>query len=194
MQLNQVQNQVLAILFACGEPIEPQKISQALGLELHILQRVIITLEEYLEQAGLPLQIIRLEDKCQLTTRGEYAPIIKQALEIRRNAPLSQAALEVLAIVAYNQPVTKAFIEQVRGVDSSGVVGSLAEKGLIEEAGRLELPGRPISYKTTPAFLRVFGISSLEQLPALAPQPQEEEPEDLLELPEDDREPSLAIS
>jgi segregation and condensation protein B len=102
-----------------------------------------------------------------MTSSKDYAAQVRSALDLRRNQPLSQAALEVLAIIAYNQPVTKAFMEQIRGVDCSGVVATLCEKELIEESGRLDLPGRPIAYKTSLNFMRAFGLSSLEELPAL---------------------------
>ena len=110
-------------------------------------------------------------DAYQLVSKTEYAPYIKAAFEIKRRTPLSSAAFEVLAVIAYNQPVTRAFIEQVRGVDCSGVIGSLTTKDLIEEKGRLELPGRPLLYGTTENFLRCFSISSLDELPEL-PQKQ----------------------
>ena len=102
-----------------------------------------------------------------MVSKKEFAPQIRTVMDLRRNTPLSQAALEVLAVVAYNQPVTKAFVEQVRGVDCSGVIGSLTTKGLVEEKGRLELPGRPLLYGTTENFLRCFNISSLDELPPL---------------------------
>ena len=102
-----------------------------------------------------------------MATRAEYAQVIRQALEVKNNTPLSQAALEVLAIIAYNQPVTKSFIEQIRGVDSSSVVNALVAKELVQEMGRLEIPGRPISYGTTEHFLRCFGMKSIETLPKL---------------------------
>ena len=108
-----------------------------------------------------------------MVTREEYAAVIREALEVKNNTPLSQAALEVLAIIAYNQPVTKSFVEQIRGVDSSSVVNSLVAKGLVQEMGRLEIPGRPISYGTTEHFLRCFGMQSIETLPKI-PQPQEQ--------------------
>ena len=111
-----------------------------------------------------------LGESFQLVTKDRYAGLIRTALEIRRNTPLSQAAMEVLSIIAYNQPVTKSFVEQVRGVESGQIVNNLAEKGLVEEAGRLDVPGRPIAYRTTLQFLRCFGISSLEQLPPLPDQ------------------------
>ncbi len=111
-------------------------------------------------------------DSAQFCTNPAFIEPVRQALDLRRNTPLSQAAMEVLAVVAYNQPVTKAFVEQVRGVDCSGVVGSLVQKGLLEERGRLELPGRPLLYGTTENFLRCFQLASIEQLP---PPPGEED-------------------
>ena len=108
-----------------------------------------------------------------MVTGEEYAAVMREALEVKNNTPLSQAALEVLAIIAYNQPVTKSFVEQIRGVDSSSVVNSLVAKGLVQEMGRLEIPGRPISYGTTEHFLRCFGMQSIETLPKI-PQPQEQ--------------------
>ncbi|MDD3261648.1 MAG: SMC-Scp complex subunit ScpB, partial [Oscillospiraceae bacterium] len=117
--------------------------------------------------ANRGVQIVRIEDSYQMCSTPAYARQVRALLEIRHNAPLSQAALEVLAIIAYNQPVTKAFIEQIRGVDSSSTVGSLCQKGLVEERGRLELPGRPLLYGTTLNFLRCMGISSIEEMPPL---------------------------
>ena len=117
------------------------------------------------EDRGLVL--LQLEDRWQLATKTAYAPYIKDIMDTRRNTPLSPAALEVLAIIAYNQPVSRSFIEQVRGVDSSSTVQTLVQKGLIEEAGRLDLPGRPVSFRTTDVFLRTFGIASLAELPPL---------------------------
>ena len=136
-----------------------------------------ILIEEY-NKSGRGITIIRLEKSYQMVSKKEYAPQIRTVMDLRRNTPLSQAALEVLAVVAYNQPVTKAFVEQVRGVDCSGVIGSLCTKGLIEERGRLELPGRPLLYGTTDNFLRCFGISSLEELPPLPQKEQEENSDD----------------
>ena len=141
------------------------------------VEKCLPLLREELQDAGVPLQVLALDGKLQLSTLPQFAPAIREALELRRASPLSQAAMEVLAIVAYNQPVTRAFVEQVRGVDSAGVLASLVEKQLVEEAGRLELPGRPISYRTTDAFLRAFGLESLEDLPALPAEPED--------LPED---------
>ena len=112
-----------------------------------------------------PFILLELDQCYQMATRAEYAQVIRQALEVKNNTPLSQAALEVLAVIAYNQPVSRAFIEQVRGVDSSSSVSGLLQKGLIEEAGRLDLPGHPVSFRTTDVFLRCFGLSSLADLP-----------------------------
>lgn len=170
--IDQAQKQILAILFAGGEAVEIGRVAEAIGADAETVAKYVPHLRDAMEDAGLPFELLSLDGKLQLCTSAEYAAVIQKALELRRNQPLSQAALEVLSIIAYNQPVTRSFVEQVRGVDSSGVVTSLQEKGLIEEAGRLELPGRPISYKTTANFLRCFGLESLEQLPTL-PGPEE---------------------
>ena len=159
--------QIFSVLFAAGEPVETARVAQAIGADEETVLRYLPALQDSLDQAGIPLQILRLGDRLQLSTLEAFAPVIQDALALRRNIPLSQAALEVLAVAAYNQPVTRTLIEQVRGVDSSGVVNSLIEKQLLEEAGRLDLPGRPLSYRTTPHFLRTFGLESLEQLPPL---------------------------
>lgn len=157
-----------AVLFASGEPIELDRIAQAAELERDIAEKMIDRLNDRYSESGSALTVARLGTSYQLMTRTEFSRYIKTALETRRQAPLSQAALEVLAIVAYNQPVTRGFVEQVRGVDSSGVVKSLTERGLLEEYGRLEdVPGRPIAYRTTENFLRCFGLGSIDALPAI---------------------------
>ena len=124
-------------------------------------------LEDKLDNTKSGFTVVRLENTYQLVTREEFAPYIKKAFDIKRRTPLSPASLEVLAVIAYNQPVTRSFIEQVRGVDCSGVVSTLVEKGLIEERGRLELPGRPLLYGTTKTFLRSFSLSDISDLPPL---------------------------
>ena len=139
--------------------------------------------------AGTTEELRRLENSWQLCTIAGYDTVIRTALELRSNTPLSNAAMEVLAVVAYNQPVTRSFIEQVRGVDSSSVVASLEEKGLIEEAGRMELPGRPVAFRTTAAFLRCFGLSDLSELPELQPPEEAEETEEEEQLGFDDLTP-----
>lgn len=157
-----------AVLFASGEPIELDRLAQAAELERDIAEKMIDRLNDRYSESGSALTVARLGTSYQLMTRTEFSRYIKTALETRRQAPLSQAALEVLAIVAYNQPVTRGFVEQVRGVDSSGVVKSLVERGLLEEYGRLEdVPGRPIAYRTTENFLRCFGLGSIDVLPAI---------------------------
>ena len=175
------QKQILAILFAGGEAVEVSRVAQAIGAEEETVLRYVPRLRDGLADAGVPFEVLRLGDRLQLCTSSDYAAVIRAALELRRSAPLSQAALEVLAVIAYNQPVTRAFIEQVRGVDSSGVVNSLIEKSLIEEAGRLDLPGRPIAYRTTPEFLRGFGLESLVRRPALPSTGEDAPPDDVLE-------------
>ena len=173
------QKQILAILFAGGDAVEISRIAQAIGADAETVLRYVPHLRDSLETADMPFEVLQLGDKLQLCTSADFAPVIREALELRRNIPLTQAALEVLAVVAYNQPVTRSFIEQVRGVDSSGVVNSLIEKQLVEEAGRLELPGRPIAYRTTSNFLRCFGLENLDELPEL---PSEEDTDE--QLPE----------
>lgn len=163
-----------AILFAAGEPIETERIAQALNVSEQDVIAAVQGLREHYVQCGSALQILRLENAWQLGTRAEFAPIIRTALESRRMQPLSNAAMEALTIVAYNQPVSKGFVECVRGIDSSSVVNSLVDKGLLEEAGRIEVPGRPIAYRTTPLFLRTFGLSSLADLPDPKPAEQGE--------------------
>lgn len=156
-----------AILFAAGAPVPAQRIADALDTDIKAIKEQAQRLAEEYSAADRGLTVIRLEDSFQLCNKKEYGEYIRRVMDLRRNTPLSQAALEVLAVVAYNQPVTKAFVEQVRGVDCSGVIGSLLSKGLLEEKGRLELPGRPLLYGTTENFLRSFQLDSLDNLPAL---------------------------
>lgn len=168
MELEQYEKMAEAILFAGGEPVEQKTVAAAIELDEEAAVAVLESLQAKYEKMESSIEVLRLDTQWQLCTRKEYEPYIRSAFEIKRNIPLSQAALEVLAVVAYNQPVTRAFAEQVRGVDCSGVIFTLAEKGLIEEAGRLDLPGKPIAYKTTPLFLRSFGLTSLDDLPPIA--------------------------
>ena len=134
MELKQYQGALEAILFAHGEPIGTDRLAQALELEPEVVERLLLNLEKQLEKADRGLVLLRLEDRWQLATKNEYSAYVKRALDNRRNAPLSQAALEVLSVIAYNQPVSRSFIDQVRGVDSSSVVAGLLEKGLVQEA------------------------------------------------------------
>lgn len=156
-----------AVLFAVGEPVETDKLTQALELDKLTVESALTALQKKYEDEGCGLCLLKLDDKYQLCTKQEYADNIRAVIEVKKNTPLSQAAFEVLAIIAYNQPVTKSFIEQIRGVDCSAVISNLCQKSLIEEKGRLELPGRPLIYGTTTEFLRCFCISSLDELPEL---------------------------
>lgn len=167
MEINKAKGAIEAILFASGDPVEVLKIAQTLNIEYDVVLKLLKTMQDKYDDDSSGIQLVELGDSFQLCTKPCHAEFIKLALEIKRNVPLSQAAMEILAIIAYNQPVTKSFIEQVRGVDSSQTVNSLCEKGLVEEAGRLDIPGKPIAYKTTTGFLRNFGMTSLEDLPPL---------------------------
>lgn len=156
-----------AVLYASGESMSIERFTQVFEVTPEIVVKIMDMLAEKMKNNNSGLELLRLENTYQLATKIEYADYIKKAFDIRRRTPLSSAALEVLAVVAYNQPVTKSFIEQVRGVDCSGVVTTLVEKGLIEERGRLELPGKPLLYGTTKNFLRCFSLSDLTELPPL---------------------------
>ncbi len=167
MRLNEELSVVEAILFASGDPIEKSRLAQASGIEEETVEKIINMLNDRYEENESALMIIKLSDSFQLCVREKFIDYIRAAMETRKAAPLSPAAMEVLTIIAYNQPVTKGFVEHIRGTDSSSVVNSLVEKNLLEEAGRLDVPGRPIAYKTTAAFLRSFQLSSLDDLPAV---------------------------
>lgn len=167
MTFNQMRAAAEAILFAAGEPVEISRIAQALNIETEDAVMVLQSYAEQLDERESGVCLLRMGERYQLCTRQEYAEQIRNVLEMKRNAPLSSAAFEVLAVVAYNQPVTKSYVEQVRGVDCSGVIATLCQKGLIEEKGRLDLPGRPLLYGTTAEFLKCFCLSSLSELPEL---------------------------
>ena len=156
-----------AILFAAGDSVPLARLSLVLGVSEQDVETSVKMLQESYTQQQRGMRILRLEDKVQMCSAPEYAPFISKTLEQRKPPVLSQPALETLAVVAYFQPVTRAYIEQVRGVDSSYTVGVLNERGLIEECGRLEVPGRPVLFRTTDVFLRTMGISSLDELPEL---------------------------
>lgn len=161
-----------AILFACGDPIDIDKLAQALNTEEENVLELSRTLQAKYNKEESGIHLLQLDHTLQFAVNPVFLAPVRTALDLRSSAPLSQAAMEVLAVIAYNQPVTKAFVEQVRGVDCSGVIGSLVQKELIEERGRLDLPGKPLLYGTTETFLRCMGIRSLLELPPL---PQEEE-------------------
>ena len=156
-----------AILFVAGDPVPAERIAKVLGVETEQVFRAAEVLAKQCEMNARGIRLLKLDDKLQLCSAPEFSQEITRVLEQRKPPRLSPSALEVLAIVAYYQPVTRAYIDQVRGVDSSYTVGVLAERGLIEQVGRLEVPGRPAIYGTGDVFLRTMGISSLEELPAL---------------------------
>ena len=159
---------VEAILFACGEPVELEKLAAAAEIEKEATERIIERLNDRYAEQGSALTIGKLDGSYQLMTKPQFARYIKTALETNRQKPLSPAALEVLAIVAYNQPVTQGFVSQVRGVDRGGGMRSLVERDLLEEHGRLNgVPGHPIAYRTTDNFLRCFKLNSLDDLPPI---------------------------
>lgn len=154
-----------AVLFAGGEPQIIDRLCEVLSINYDQLFKTVEYLNEKLNKIGL--KVLKLDNSYQICTMNEYSEYIKTMFDIKRKTPLSPAAFEVLAVIAYNQPITKSYVEQVRGVDCSGVISTLIEKELIEERGRLDLPGRPLLYGTTPNFLRCFCLSSLDELPPL---------------------------
>ena len=165
--MDTVSSAVEAILFAAGDTVPLKRLSLVLGVDEDEIDRAVDALEKYYESERRGMRILRLDDKVQMCSAPEYAGVISACLEQRKPPMLSQAALETLAVVAYFQPVTRAYIEQVRGVDSSYSVSMLTERGLIEECGRLEAPGRPAVFRTTDVFLRTMGVSRLSELPVL---------------------------
>ena len=178
-----------AMLFAHAEPVEAERLADALRLSTVETQELLERLQQRYDEQESGLTLLRFEpDRWQMTTRPYYGEMVKRILDTRRNAPLSPAALEVLAVIAYNQPVSRSFIEQVRGVDSSSTVTKLLEKGLIEEAGRLDLPGKPVAFQVTDTFLRVFGLASLRDLPPLHDEGEVEALSETAEPTEEDSE------
>ena len=156
-----------AMLFASGDPIEASKLAEVLEIDIETVVKMLGHLGAMYDERESGLMLIQIDNKYQLCTREAHSEEVRRLLEIKKNTPLSNAAFEVLAIIAYNKTVTRAFIEQIRGVDCSGPISSLVQKGLIEEKGRLDLPGRPLVYGTTDRFLRCFSLNSLEDLPEL---------------------------
>ncbi len=167
MEHDDLQRAIEAILFAAGEPVETSRLSMALEADEADIIVAADALMDELSFNRRGMRILRLENAYQMVSSGEMADYITKALETRKPPKLSASQLEALTIVAYYQPATKAMVEQIRGVDSSYSIGALLNKKLIEDAGRLNVPGRPILYKTTPDFLRTFGLSSLEELPPI---------------------------
>ena len=167
MEMKEIEAAIEGILFAAGEPVHVDRICVALELDRPTAERVLQKLMDYYSYERRGIRMLRIEDSWQLCSAPDYADIIRKAFEIRKPAKLSQPALEVLTIIAYYQPTTRAFVDQIRGVDSAYTMGLLQERKLIEECGRLQVPGRPHLYRTTKQFLRAFHLNSLEDLPEM---------------------------
>ena len=178
--IKNIEGAIEAILYAAGYPVKYTKLSEVLGLDVKNTKKIVEHMSDAFnsEKSTRGVNLLVFDETCQFCTKEQYAPYIREALGIRRGGNLSASSMEVLAVIAYNQPVTRSFVDQVRGVDSSYAFNSLIDKGLIEACGRLDAPGRPMLYVTTEKFLRVFGISSLSELPATETMlpPKEETP------------------
>ena len=173
-ELRELECALEAVLFAAGDSVSEGKLCAVLQTDKQTLRDAA---QSYYDFNLRGIKLLRLDDRYQLASRADYAQAVRNTLETRKPQNLTPSALEVLAIIAYKQPVTKTYIEQVRGVDSAYTLGSLVDKGLVQDCGRLDVPGRPILYQTTETFLRAFGLSSVSQLPALEsfgdPDPQQ---------------------
>ena len=167
LEMREIEAAIEGILFASGEPVAVDRICVALDMDRGTVELVLQKLADHYSYERRGIRLVRMEDTWQLCSAPEYGDIIRKAFEIRKPAKLSQPALEVLTIIAYYQPTTRAYVDQIRGVDSSYTVGLLLERKLIEECGRLQVPGRPHLYRTTKAFLRAFHLNSLEDLPEM---------------------------
>lgn len=167
MDKEEMEAAVESILFASGEPVNIERICVALAIDRPTAERILQGLMDYYAYERRGMRLLKIEDCWQLCSAPDYAEAIRRAFEIRKPAKLSQPALEVLTIIAYYQPVTRAYVDQIRGVDSSYTMSLLIDRGMIEECGRLQVPGRPRQYRTTKQFLRSFHLSSLDELPAM---------------------------
>ena len=167
MEQTELQRAIEAILFASGEPVEISRLAMVLEADEKDIIQAADTLADELAFERRGIRVIRLDKQYQMVSSGQMADYITKALETRKPPKLSASQLEALTIIAYYQPATKAMVEQIRGVDSAYSIGALLNKKLIEDAGRLNVPGRPILYRTTPDFLRTFGLNSLEELPEI---------------------------
>ena len=165
MEMKEIESAIEGILFASGEPLPVDRICVALEIDRPTVEQVLQKLMDYYAYERRGIRLLRIEDSWQLCSAPDYADVIRKAFEIRKPAKLSQPALEVLTIIAYYQPTTRAYVDQIRGVDSSYTMGLLQERKLIEECGRLQVPGRPRLYRTTKQFLRAFHLTSLDDLP-----------------------------
>ena len=166
-EMKEIEAAVEGILFASGEPVAVDRICVALDMDRPTVELVLQRLQDYYSYERRGIRLLKMEDSYQLYSAPEYGDQIRKAFEIRKPAKLSQPALEVLTIIAYYQPTTRAYVDQIRGVDSSYTVGLLLDRHLIEECGRLQVPGRPRLYRTTQSFLRAFHLNSLEDLPQM---------------------------
>ena len=167
MDKKEMEAAVESILFASGEPVNIERNCVALAIDRPTAERILQGLIDYYAYERRGMRLLKIEDCWQLCSAPDYAEAIRRAFEIRKPAKLSQPALEVLTIIAYYQPVTRAYVDQIRGVDSSYTMSLLLDRGMIEECGRLQVPGRPRQYRTTKQFLRSFHLSSLDELPAM---------------------------
>ena len=167
LEMKDIEAAVEGILFASGEPVAVDRICVALNMDRPTVEQVLQKLMDYYAYERRGIRLLKIDDSWQLCSAPDYAETIRKAFEIRKPAKLSQPALEVLTIIAYYQPTTRAYVDQIRGVDSSYTVGLLLDRGLIEECGRLQVPGRPRQYRTTKQFLRAFHLSNLKDLPEL---------------------------
>lgn len=181
LEFKELESAVEGILFASGEPVHIDRICLALELDKISAEQVLQRLGDYYAYERRGIRLIRMEDSYQLCSAPDYGDMIRKAFEIRKPAKLSQPAMEVLSIIAYYQPTTRAYVDQIRGVDSTYTIGLLLERGLIEECGHLDAPGRPRLYRTTKHFLRSFQLTSLDELPPL----QGSEEESQMQLDDD---------
>ena len=167
LEMKEVEAAIEGILFASGEPVNVDRICMAMDMDRPTVELVLQKLADYYAYERRGMRLLKMEDSYQLCSAPEYGDVIRRAFEVRKPAKLSQPALEVLTIIAYYQPTTRAYVDQIRGVDSSYTVGLLLDRHLIEECGRLQVPGRPRLYRTTKAFLRAFHLNTLEDLPEM---------------------------
>lgn len=167
LEMKEIEAAIEGILFASGEPVSVDRICVAMDMDRPTVELVLQKLGDFYAYERRGMRLLRMDDSFQLCSAPEYADVIRKAFEIRKPAKLSQPALEVLTIIAYYQPTTRAYVDQIRGVDSSYTVGLLLDRHLIEECGRLQVPGRPHLYRTTQAFLRAFHLNSLDDLPEM---------------------------
>ncbi len=167
MEITEIERAVEAVLFATGEPIELSRISEILEVDEESLEKIITKLRDDYDFDQRGIRIVKLENSYQMCSSPRCAEFVRKALETRKAPKLTPPLLEVLSVIAYRQPTTRAYVEQVRGVDCTYSIASLVDKGLIKESGRLDVPGKPILYRTTKDFLRVFGLESINDLPEL---------------------------